>query len=273
MKTRIATGIIGVPIVIALLYLGGNILLLSTYVISIIGLNEFFNATSITNRRGPIIIYLGTTVYYLSLFTLEKEMITHTNYNLFMITLFIIMLIYFVANHEKMKLSDLAISMFSFIYIPLVFSLIYLISEIDVHKEYIWLIFILAFVSDTGAYFTGKAIGKRKLSPKLSPNKTIEGSIGGIVATVVSVYIYILILSGGGITPMAYSFRKNILIILIGSIGAIISQLGDLSSSAIKREYNIKDYGKIIPGHGGILDRFDSVLFTTIYIYILVNIV
>jgi phosphatidate cytidylyltransferase len=120
------------------------------------------------------------------------------------------------------------------------------------------LIFISSWVCDTFAYFSGRALGKRKLAPVLSPKKSIEGAVGGVVGSALVGALF------ARITGMDMA-----LIVFISAIGAVVSQFGDLFASAIKRNHNIKDYGNLIPGHGGILDRFDSVIITAPIIYIL----
>jgi phosphatidate cytidylyltransferase len=129
----------------------------------------------------------------------------------------------------------------------------------------VWLIFVASWGSDTCAYCVGKLIGRHKLPSKLSPNKTIEGCVGGILGAALIGFLFAL----------AFYKDKNIWwqFALIGGAGSVISQIGDLAASAIKRNYNIKDYGKLIPGHGGILDRFDSILFTAPLVYILATVV
>jgi phosphatidate cytidylyltransferase len=126
------------------------------------------------------------------------------------------------------------------------------------------LVFIGAWVCDTFAYFTGRFFGKHKLIPEISPKKTIEGAIGGIVFTAVAFGIYFLILD------KCFNYKLNpIALIILGIVVAVISQIGDLIASAIKRQYEIKDYGFIFPGHGGVLDRFDSVMLVapTVYVF------
>ena len=126
--------------------------------------------------------------------------------------------------------------------------------------------FLLAWITDSGAYFVGCSIGKHKLIPKLSPKKTVEGAIGGLVACVLISLGYVWFLDkcfdislfGGG------DYYKMLILSIIGSV---ISQLGDFASSAIKREFNVKDFGNILPGHGGVLDRFDSIIFVAPFVY------
>lgn len=159
---------------------------------------------------------------------------------------------------------------FGIIYVAVTFSFIYLIrTRNDYGRYFVWLIFISSWGSDTCAYCVGMLFGKNKLSPILSPNKTIEGAIGGVVgaALIGALYTYV----------MFFKINKNIQFscIRVGvacAIGAIISMIGDLTASAIKRDYKVKDYGNIIPGHGGILDRFDSVIFAAPALYFILSI-
>lgn len=133
-------------------------------------------------------------------------------------------------------------------------------DNFDMGKIYVWLIFIIAFATDTCAYFAGYAFGKHKLIPKVSPKKTIEGSIGGIL--------------GSTLICLAFGYYFNIdlkVIVILGFLGSIVAQVGDLFASSVKRYVGIKDYGKLIPGHGGILDRFDSVILVAPFVYSIIN--
>jgi phosphatidate cytidylyltransferase len=140
-----------------------------------------------------------------------------------------------------------------------------LVEQTGEYGILVWHIFLTAFGTDIMAYFTGYAIGKHKLCPKISPKKTIEGSIGGILGSVLLCGLF------------GYFVIPGLLLhcIIIGVLGGVVSQFGDLTASIFKRKMGIKDYGNLIPGHGGILDRFDSVLFTApmVYYYIMLIIV
>ena len=115
----------------------------------------------------------------------------------------------------------------------------------------------MAFLSDTGAYFIGVFFGKHKLCPNISPKKSVEGLIGGVVTAVVGMLVY------GIIMERCFAFKVNYLLALLyGLLGSFAGVMGDLTMSVIKRQVGIKDYGNLIPGHGGILDRFDSVMIT-----------
>ena len=131
-------------------------------------------------------------------------------------------------------------------------------------------IFVCAWLSDTGAYFAGTFFGKHKLIPRVSPKKTVEGAIGGIVACMLSCMLYLLISSrlGGDMSGITYPFAA-----VMGAIASAMSQFGDLAASAIKRDFNVKDYGNIFPGHGGFMDRFDSVMFIAPFVYYFIIII
>ena len=129
--------------------------------------------------------------------------------------------------------------------------------------SFVWVIFISSWISDTCAYCVGMLFGKHKLAPVLSPKKSIEGSIGGIAGSAIvgALFGYFVV------EQVITSQQVTWVFALIGACGSVVSQIGDLAASAIKRNYDIKDYGKLIPGHGGIMDRFDSVLVTAPIIY------
>ena len=152
--------------------------------------------------------------------------------------------------------------------VPLMLSSLVSLKIMPDGRLLVLLPIISAFVTDAGAYFTGKFVGKRKAFPHISPKKTVEGCIGGLAVGVASMPIYgaILILTTyHGIVFWA--------LIIYGLAGGVLTELGDLAFSLIKREYNIKDYGRLLPGHGGILDRFDSMVFTAPAIYLLAAVI
>ena len=126
--------------------------------------------------------------------------------------------------------------------------------------------FLFAWITDSGAYFTGMSIGRHKLAPNLSPKKTIEGSAGGIISCVLISMLYVFILDKC-FSYTLFEGNNYLKISILAFVSSIISQLGDLTSSAIKRDFGVKDFGNILPGHGGILDRFDSVVFVSPVVY------
>lgn len=128
--------------------------------------------------------------------------------------------------------------------------------------------FLFAWITDSGAYFIGSAFGKHKLAPKLSPKKSIEGAVGGVIVCMLISALYVFILNRY-LNISIFGGNDYIKIIIVSFVASIISQFGDLACSAIKREYDIKDFGKIFVGHGGVLDRFDSVVFVSPFVYLL----
>ena len=157
---------------------------------------------------------------------------------------------------EKVKVNDVLCSFSSTLYVMLCFAAFTSLRKIDGIGLYMFLlVFIAAWITDTFAYFTGVFFGKHKLIPRISPKKTVEGAVGGIAFCVLAFFVY------GTVLSKFFEVQVNMPVLLtLGLIMSIISQIGDLIASAIKRSYGIKDYGKLFPGHGGILDRFDSIM-------------
>lgn len=161
-----------------------------------------------------------------------------------------------MVSHVKLKFQKVLPCFAAGLLIPfLLTSLVRIHAEDGTGRYFVMIPFIMAFLSDTGAYFAGKYLGKHKLAPVISPNKTIEGVVGGILGAILGMVIYTFILR------IAFDFQVNYLFaILYGLLGSAGAVFGDLSFSVIKRQTGIKDYGNLIPGHGGILDRFDSMM-------------
>ena len=175
---------------------------------------------------------------------------------------------YAIFKAGEVKFSQIMAGMFGSIAIGYSFSAFLRMEAAGIHRAYLLLPFILSFACDTFAYFAGCAFGKHKLAPKVSPKKTIEGSIGGMAGNVVCGLIFAFVMDrwfGGSIGYGAMA--------LLALLCSIVAQVGDLSFSLIKREFGIKDYGHLFLEHGGVLDRFDSVLFVTPVIEIILNLV
>ena len=167
-----------------------------------------------------------------------------------------------VKEHGKTDYKEVLASGFLTVYIVLSMGSIWFAKELYSTKMMLF-IFVCAWSTDTFAYFSGRFFGKHKLIPHVSPNKTVEGSIGGIIGAAVACFVYAR-LSG-------QILRSDIIFsIVYGVIGGALSQLGDLAASAIKRDTGIKDFGWIFPGHGGFMDRFDSVMYIAPVLHIVV---
>ena len=258
MKTRIITALLAVPLLVFLL-LCNNIYIIAAAVaiLSVMGLYEFYDATGLTKNKPVCVLgYTGAIVTILLKGFFSKYF--YIAFPVWFLILFIILLKY----HKTVKLKDVALALFSLAYIPYLFSHIILIYRFENGRFLIWFAIVGAFITDTFAYFTGVFLGNHKLCPEVSPKKTIEGAIGGILGTAIIFFLM------GYINNLCFNGNFNLVILsVIGVVAAIISMMGDLSASIIKREYNIKDYGSLLPGHGGILDRCDSLIFVAPLIY------
>jgi len=255
------TSVIGIPLVIAIIVLGNPWLQYAIMGVSLVATYEIYHV--IKNNHKPIVLlgYASVIVHYLA-FDLAM-----TYYFIYITIVTMVALTILVIQYPKYSITDVALTLFPILYVSLLFSFIILLRDVRDGHFWVWLIAISAWGCDTFAYFTGKAIGKHKLAPQLSPKKTIEGSIGGIIGAGVIGYFYTVIFTHFNALIVD---KKIIWVVIAVMLGALISQIGDLAASAIKRYFNQKDYGYILPGHGGILDRFDSFLFVAPVIYIIV---
>lgn len=261
MKTRIISALVALPLLIFIVVSGGHWLHAGIAVLGLVGMYEFNKAISGEVKGAHIIAYLFGLFYVIFI---DKLIYTQTLFSVFTSLFAIAMLVYSVLCYKKTSYVECVASFFGFFYACFLLSHIYLVREYDHGKLLVWLAFISAFGCDTGAYFTGYFLGKHKLCPALSPKKTIEGSVGGIITAVVLCLLY-----GVWINKNYTLEGVNVLLLcgLIGFAGSIISQIGDLAASSIKRQVGIKDYGNLMPGHGGVLDRFDSVIMTAPVLY------
>ncbi len=265
--TRTISGIV----IFLLLFLSALIsketLFLFNLILALLGLYEFLCVNKFEKNILAYITYLYTVFYFIIILFFNNAF---TNY---IIILYIITLaIVYVLLYPKFEPDNIKCIIFGFFYVVFLSSFILRIRQLNQGEFYIWLAFFSAWGTDTMAYLTGMKFGKKKLSPVLSPKKSVEGAIGGTVGAIILALIYLLII----INVFANQFTINRIVVLLISllavgIASIISQFGDLFASAFKRYYGVKDYGNLIPGHGGILDRFDSVLFTAPIIYIIVS--
>lgn len=183
----------------------------------------------------------------------------------FVIVMLTISFAIYVFTFPRFNIEKVAYAFISFVYVPVFMSFVYFTRSLSGGKYTIWLIFISAWVCDTCAYFVGTLLGKHKLAPVLSPKKSIEGSIGGVLGAMLVAFLF-----GYFVEYKLFNGANNaVKYIIICFVGSIVSQVGDLAASAIKRNKDIKDYGNLIPGHGGILDRFDSIIFVAPFVFLL----
>ncbi|WP_394273753.1 phosphatidate cytidylyltransferase [Butyricicoccus sp.] len=257
MKTRVTFGVVGAVFVVVVLFFCPSIVAqLCMMALSVIAAQEFTAAVVGKDSKplqiAAMLLALGTSMasarnsyseYWLRAMLLAG-----------VVVLFAILL----RCHKKIGFTEIAGAYFGGIIIPyMLMSLIRMFTMTEANgKVYILIPLLAAWGSDTFALFAGMAFGKHKLAPVISPKKTIEGSVGGVVGAVVLMVVY-----GLAVNALADAGMSIALCIAIGLFGAVLGQVGDLSFSIVKRKVGIKDYGKIFPGHGGVLDRFDSVIF------------
>ena len=270
-KTRVISGAVLIAIIAAMNFIGGPLMGLILFFIALQGLFEFYRAVGVYSGDGDkkhnileSIGYIGTAVYFLAAIIINDNSLLKLI--LILCIVFVAMLAAYVLAFPKYEGTLVMKAFFGFMYVPVMLCFIYLTRSMQRGEYLVWLIYISSWICDTCAYLTGTKLGKRKLAPVLSPHKSVEGAIGGIIGTVIiSVGFSFLLMN-------AYDLKSagNIgVFILLGIVGGVVSQVGDLAASAFKRNHDVKDYGKIIPGHGGVLDRFDSVIFTAPMIYFL----
>lgn len=266
MKTRVLSGI-GIVLFTALvIYLGGITMYVVGAILSVIALKEFYEAVSGKLTLENIVSMVFAVLFFVSAYlrNIELSMLLGM---LYMLCNFL----YLLKNYEHIRLQDFFGNVFAFLYIVPAFIILAIIRDKEYGAYIVVLIFLSASTTDTFAYFVGKAIGKHKLAPHLSPNKTIEGSVGGsLISTLV--FLACALIFDNYFNVFEVTSTSVIIILLVGLLASIVSQLGDLSASAIKRITGIKDYGHLIPGHGGIMDRMDSTLFTAPALYIILYI-
>lgn len=264
--TRLMSSIVLVVLALLTILTGGYLLAAVLLFLALTAFHELLKACKLSGEKGKpngleMIGSVGIVVYYL--------LMTFSGERMYLFLMLIVILVAFmflyVFSFPKYHAGQIMCAFFCAAYAPVMLSFIYLVRDLPYGIYTVWMIFISSWICDTCAYVVGMLIGKHKLAPVLSPKKSIEGAIGGIVgsALVGALYAYVIV------EPAISEQKITWIFVLISAVGAVISQVGDLAASAIKRNHEIKDYGKLIPGHGGVMDRFDSVIFTAPMIYFL----
>lgn len=264
--TRLISGIVLVLIEIVTLYFSGIPLAGFLLFISLVGYLELTKTMQVRKENEKINILeviglIGVVAYYLVMY--------FTGFNSYLVlvgmAMFLIIMSTYVFGFSKIHATQVAPAIFAFVYAPVCLSFIYATRELEFGVYIVWLILICSWGCDTCAYCVGVLFGKHKMAPVLSPKKSIEGAVGGVVGAA-----GIGALFGWFVNSKVESTMNFIVLFaIISAVGALISMVGDLAASAIKRNFEVKDYGKLIPGHGGVMDRFDSVIFAAPIIYFL----
>lgn len=269
MKTRVISSLIGLVVLILVLLMFHTIVLnIAVAVISLIAVFELLCATGCKQYRVLFILamtFAALVPFFPVRFVAQNLMVICYIYVLAVLLLLL-------KTHEHLHIEQVAISVMCSLLVP--FSLTTLVYQRDSHGAILGIFYVLvslggAWLSDTGAYFAGRAFGRHKLAPQISPKKTVEGAIGGAVFAAFTMlfvaWLYSLMVSFIGYTVDIFYLR----IFCMMPILTTVSILGDLSASVIKRQYGVKDYGSIMPGHGGVMDRFDSALTVAPLVYLI----
>ena len=263
MKTRIISGLVMAPLLIVL-YLGGWWLWAAALLIAAMGLQEFYKGWgNIDVHPSATIGYIMTVFLFVTAIPLnigEQGTVPQFYENMMVMCIWVFLavavgLIYGWKIDQRSPYDAMA-TVTGLVYIPFFTYHMVLIDMTD-YSLFIWIVIIAAFGSDIFAYFTGYFLGKHKMAPVLSPKKTIEGAVGGLIGSSVLSWLF------------GFIFMREMALVclVLGLVGGAAGMAGDLTASAFKRKMGIKDYGNLIPGHGGIMDRFDSVIFVAPVVY------
>ena len=266
MKTRVISAIIALILLFAVLFSGKLVFAISIFALTVVATHEFIEAGAAGGLRAfkPILYLSALFVLFAGL----KGVLFDFNNNPIVILLIVYIicaaaLSKLVYKHESVRIEDAGFTFLTVFYVIFMFTFLPLIRNMENGIYLIGIVFIGAWGTDTFAYFAGVNFGKHKMLPKVSPKKSYEGFFGGIAGCVILTIIYGYFLTSKGIVSFSiYNF------VFLGLLNGVLSQLGDWIASAIKRYVGIKDYGKIMPGHGGVLDRFDSLIFISPLVYL-----
>lgn len=263
---RITSALIGFPGVVAILVFANNYIVdIVISIVAIITIHEFYNAISKESKPIRWMGYLACiSIAFIHIIPeLLQETVIELIKTLIIPVTILILFLHVIISKMKINFKDIAYTLFGIFYVAFFIMFLALIRGAEDGKILIWYVFFAAWATDVFAYFTGKYLGKHKFS-EISPKKTIEGCVGGTLGAVIIALIYTFF-----INKFSYAEYFYINIAIITGILSVLSQIGDFAASTIKRYVNIKDYSELIPGHGGMLDRIDSLLFIAPFAYVL----
>ncbi|MCL2500384.1 MAG: phosphatidate cytidylyltransferase [Defluviitaleaceae bacterium] len=263
---RVLTSVVGLPLVIFLVHMGGFFLLVVCALLALVGLRELYLAFGKTDKPIHMAGYLATVGYYIAIHYFGPGYWLLISLTLFIIAVQTCLVLFF----RHLPLEDAVVTVYGFLYVPFLLSFILLVRDHEaLGTFYVWLIFTSSFGCDTFAYITGMTLGKRKLTNTPSPSKSVEGIVGGIAGATLVGFLFGLFV----VRFLNVEFEGNFIVnaTVISLFGSGFSIIGDMAASAIKRHTKIKDFGNIFPGHGGFLDRADSIIVVAPIVYLVVN--
>ena len=263
MKSRLLVAAVGIPLLLVILFACPTIVTaVAISLLSAIGAREFTKTTGINQNEGMILVTMAAA-FLLPIWSFFGSPILVGTAGI--VVLGLVLFAQALLAYPKVKFEGVAGCLFAALAIPMCLSSIVRIIVGEFGRHYVLVPIMIPFIADAGAYFAGKFLGKHKMAPVLSPHKTIEGAIGGLAAGVLSMVVYGLVMHFGLHLTFHYGYA-----VLYGLLGSVVSIIGDLSFSMVKRETGIKDYGTIFRAHCGGLDRFDSVIFAAPVVELLI---
>ena len=253
MKTRILAASVMVPLLLLVaLVLPKELAAVIMGVLQAIASYELLYRTRLV-KNPRLVIYCALMAFAIAIWSFYEAV--HAYFVLMMLVYFLLLFSEMMRDHVKMRFETLSMCFVGGLVVPYLMSSVVRILAMNTGRYVIMIPFVVACCCDAGAYFVGVKFGKHKLAPVVSPNKTIEGALGGIAGGVLAMLLYTFILD----VPLKFDVSYGAAIVY-GILGCLVGELGDLCFSVIKRQTGIKDYGNLVPGHGGVLDRFDSIL-------------
>ncbi|MBR3950170.1 MAG: phosphatidate cytidylyltransferase [Oscillospiraceae bacterium] len=253
MKTRILAAAVLVPaLFLVMLVLPKELAAVIMGILQAIAAYELLYRTKLVTKPR-LVIYSALMAFAIAIWSFYEAV--HAYFVLMMLAYFLLMFSEMMRDHVKMRFETLSMCFVGGLVVPYLMSSVVRILSGNTGRYVVLLPFLIACCCDAGAYFVGIRFGKHKLAPVVSPNKTIEGALGGIAAGILAMLLYAFILD----VPLRFDVDYGAAMVY-GILGCLVGELGDLCFSVIKRQTGIKDYGNLIPGHGGVLDRFDSIL-------------
>ena len=260
--TRLISGIVLIILSIGVLWFGGIVTGVSTCLLSLVGVFELMRVYKVEKKAPGIVVYIWTILYYVILMLGKNSLVMPV-----LVTYMLVVLGIYVFTFPRYHDKEIMAAFFSFYYVSVMLSYVYQLRVLDKGGYLIVLVFLCSWGNDTLAYVTGRLLGRHKMSPVLSPKKSIEGLIGGLIGAGIlgalyGLYFKHFVMDIQGVSAIFF---------VVCMLGAVPAVVGDLAASAIKRNNEVKDYGKLIPGHGGVMDRFDSMIFTAPIIFYLVQ--